>query len=127
MIGALFYLKGAPLEPLCGVSPPPHSAAFHGGKSEFFLGRDAAPNPHVTFERPKVNPFRGIAPGRLGKLFRAKKLPENAFLTLPAAGAKRSHKTIRYANAGTGVPQSANISYAQTFYRSLRAKLGNPL
>ena len=27
---------------------------FQGGKSEFLLGRDAAPSPHVTFERTKV-------------------------------------------------------------------------
>ena len=27
---------------------------FNGGKSESLLGRDAVPNPHVTFERTKV-------------------------------------------------------------------------
>ena len=27
---------------------------FNGEKSEFLLGRDVAPNPHVTFERSKV-------------------------------------------------------------------------
>ena len=31
-----------------GVGTPP---LFNGEKSEFLLGRDAVPNPHVTFER----------------------------------------------------------------------------
>ena len=50
---------------------------FKGGKSEFLLGRDAAPSPHVTFERSKVTKtlsegFRSPqtpANGSCGKLF----------------------------------------------------------
>ena len=72
-------------------------------------------------------PFAAYRRRTTPPLFRAKKRRENAFLTLPAAGQSAPAKLSTTPMPVQVFLRVRTIHHANTLYRSLRAKLGNPL
>ena len=100
---------------------------FFHFKIKILLGRDAVPNPHVTFERSKVIIYAAYRRCITPPLFQGrKKWREKRLFSAPCRWAKRRLRTFRYAPRLQLSLEVRTIRHARTINRSLRAKLRNP-
>ena len=101
---------------------------FFHFKNKTLLGRDAVPNPHVTFERSKVIIYAAYRRCITPPLFQGrKKWREKRLFHSDAVRLSASLQTVPYALRLQLSLEVRTIRHARTINRSLRAKLGNPL